>query len=223
MDTDLELKEKILAGDVAAVESFVSINKPMLERFVSSLDASACGASQIFAMASDIISECCSGENPLISKFSGTGGGGIGSWLRTVARYRFYNIMRSPALKKRSDSELALENAVDENDSFAEEAELAAVEALRGAVAYANHVVGLASPTGLVLLRLIHLHGIQGKTLAGLWGKHAAQVSRAVTETMEAFRDEVLGALRAWDPLYEMSWADCAGLCRKHPRLLHGD
>lgn len=221
MESDLELKEKILAGDTAAVELFVSINKPMLERFVSSLDSSACGASQVFAMAGDIITECCSGENPLIGKFSGSGGGGLGSWLRTVARYRFYNIMRAPALKNRSNSELALENAVDE--SIAEEAEMAAVEALRAAVAYANHVVGQASPTGIVLLRLIHLHGIQSKLLASLWGKHASQVTRTVSDTMEAFREEVLGALHAWDPLYEMSWADCAGLCRKHPRLLHGD
>ncbi|MEO7098972.1 MAG: hypothetical protein ABI162_06390 [Luteolibacter sp.] len=223
MDSDLELRARILAGDTTAVESFVSIQKPMLERFVSSLDSTSCGASQVFAMASDIITDCCSGGNPLIGKFSGTGEGGIGSWLRTVARYRFYNLMRSPALKKRTGSETALEDAVDENDAFAEDSELAAVEALRGAVAYANHVVGQASPTGIVLLRLIHLHGIPGTVLASLWGKHAAQVTRRVSDTMEAFRAEVLGALHAWDPLFAMSWADCAALCRKHPRLLHGD
>ena len=222
MDSDLELRARILAGDTAAVEEFVSSQKPMLERFVSSLDSSSCGASQVFSMASDVITDCCSGENPLIAKFSGTGGG-IGNWLRTVTRYRFYNLMRSPALKKRTDSELAVENAVDENDALAEASELAAVEALRGAVAYANHVVGQASPTGIVLLRLIHLHGIQGKVLASLWGKHAAQVTRTVADTTEKFRDEVLSALQAWDPLFSMTWADCAALCRKYPRLLHGD
>jgi DNA-directed RNA polymerase specialized sigma24 family protein len=223
MENDLDLKARILKGDTAAVEEFVAIQKPMLERFVSSLDSSACGASQVFSIAADIITDCCSGENPLISKFSGTGDGGLGSWLRTVARYRFYNMMRSPALKKRSGSETAVEQAADDSDAFAEESELAAVEALRGAVAYANRVVGEASPTGIVLLRLIHLHGIPGGVLASLWGKHAAQVTRRVSDTMERFRDEVLASLQSWDPLFAMSWADCAALCRKHPRLLHGD
>jgi DNA-directed RNA polymerase specialized sigma24 family protein len=223
MESDLDIKQRILAADTAAIEEFVTTYQPMLERFVASLDASSCGSTQILGMASDIIHECCSGTNPLISKYSGTGTGGVGAWLRTVARYRFYNIMRSPGIKKRTDSELALENATDDSDAFQEEAEMAAVEALRGAVAYANHVVGQATPTGLVLLRLIHLHGIQGKVLAELWGKHAAQVSRTVAQTAEAFQQEVMNALKAWDPLYEMTWADCAGLCRKHPRLLHGD
>jgi DNA-directed RNA polymerase specialized sigma24 family protein len=223
MECDLDLKARILAGDTAAVEGFVETYKPMLERFVSGLDSTSCGHSQVFPLAGDIISDCCSGENPLIAKFSGTGDGGLGAWLRTVARYRFYNLVRSPAFKKRADAETALEHAADENDSLAEESELAAVEALRGAVAYANRVVGEASPTGIVLLRLIHLHGIPGNTLATLWGKHAAQVTRRVTDTMERFRDEVLASLHAWDPMFAMTWADCATLCRKHPRLLHGD
>ena len=223
MESDLDLKARILAGEIAAVEWFVATYKPMLERFVSSLDSHSCGASQVFAMAGDIITDCCSGENPLISKFSGTGDGGIGSWLRTVARYRFYNLMRSPALKKRTNADSALDETADESDAFAEDSELAAVEALRGAVAYANRVVGEGSPTGIVLLRLIHLHGIPGSVLASLWGKHAAQVTRRVSDTMEKFRDEVLAALHAWDPMFAMSWADCAALCRKHPRLLHGD
>lgn len=223
MEGDLELKAKILAGDTAAVEEFVATHKPMLERFVSSLDSNSCGASLVFSIANDVITDCCSGENPLISKFSGTGDGGIGSWLRTVARYRFYNLMRSPALKKRMNADTALDEAADESDAFVEDSELAAVEALRGAVAYANRVVGEGSPTGIVLLRLIHLHGINGSVLASLWGKHAAQVTRRVSDTMEKFRDEVLAALHAWDPMFAMSWADCATLCRKHPRLLHGD
>lgn len=223
MENDVELKARILAGETAAVEEFVAGYQPMLERFVSSLDSKSCGASQVFSIAGDIITDCCSGESPLIGKFSGTGDGGIGSWLRTVARYRFYNLLRSPALKKRSGAEAALDHAVDESDAFAEDSELAAVEALRGAVAYANRVVGEGSPTGIVLLRLIHLHGIPGTVLASLWGKHAAQVTRRVTDTMERFRDEVLAALHDWDPMFAMSWADCASLCRKHPRLLHGD
>ena len=223
MESDLKLKAGILAGETAAVEEFVTTYQPMLQRFVSSLDSKSCGASQVFSIADDIITDCCAGEEPLISKFSGTGDGGIGSWLRTVARYRFYNLMRSPALKKRSHADTALDEAADDGDAFAEDSELAAVEALRGAVAYANRVVGEASPTGIVLLRLIHLHGIPGAVLASLWGKHAAQVTRRVSDTMEKFRDEVLASLHAWDPLFAMSWADCAALCRKHPRLLHGD
>jgi DNA-directed RNA polymerase specialized sigma24 family protein len=223
METDLAMKQRILAGETAAMEEFMKIHQPMLERFVASLDTHSCGLSQVSTMAADIVADCCTGDHPLIGKYSGTGDGGLGSWLRTVARYRFYNLMRSPAVKKRSDSREAIDGTADDSEGLAEQSELSAIEALRGAVAHANHVVGEASPTGIVLLRLIHLHGIPGNVLASLWGKHAAQVTRRVTDAMERFREEVLAALRAWDPHFNMTWEDCAALCRKHPRLLHGD
>jgi predicted DNA-binding protein (UPF0251 family) len=66
----------------------------------------------------------------------------------------------------------------------------------------------------LVLLQLVHMHGVTQREIASLWKWHESRVSRHINRTEEKIAELTLRAVKETDPYLELGWQDFVELCR---------
>ena len=81
---------------------------------------------------------------------------------------------------------------------------------LRGALACA---LQQCDQTGLLMLKLVHLHGLTGREIARMWGWHESKVSRTVSHAEDQIRAFTLAEVRRHEPSLDLVWEDLVELC----------
>ncbi|HEY5743773.1 MAG TPA: hypothetical protein VIS99_14680, partial [Terrimicrobiaceae bacterium] len=66
----------------------------------------------------------------------------------------------------------------------------------------------------LVLLQLVHVHGVTQREIASLWKWHESRVSRHIKRAEARIAEDTLRAVRENDPYLELGWQDFLELCR---------
>ena len=66
----------------------------------------------------------------------------------------------------------------------------------------------------LILLQLVHVHGITQREIANLWKWHESRVSRHIKRAEEKIAKLTLQSVRETDPYLELRWNDFVELCR---------
>lgn len=163
----------------------------------------------------DLWSDCVPGdeERPgLLGKFSGRCS--VQGWLATVATNRLIDLKR-----KQQRREATIPSTEEEGTNFFEkvaeptaartESEL--VELLRGALEKAFAACGAE---GLLMLRLVYLHGLSQREVARLWNCHESKISRHLNQALEEIAKETLKTLKARDPWLKLDWQDFVDLCQ---------
>ncbi len=65
----------------------------------------------------------------------------------------------------------------------------------------------------LLMLRLVHLHGLTQREVGRMWGWHEAKVSRSLQSTMDTVRERTLAGLHKADPVLHLEWDDLLEVC----------
>jgi DNA-directed RNA polymerase specialized sigma24 family protein len=71
-----------------------------------------------------------------------------------------------------------------------------------------------ASPEGLVLLRLVYVHGLSQREVGRMLGWSESKLSRFLTAAMKQIEQDTLRELRARDRWLELTWQDFVELCQ---------
>ena len=178
------------------------------------------GASRTDAqdVLADVWADCVPGMNgraSLLDKFSGKCT--LQGWLATVATNRWLD------LKRRQARQVEITQASHEAgqpDPFDRVAAVTSspkedilISLLRESLADA---FARCSPEGLVLLRLVHMHGCTQREMVRMLGWHESKVSRFLSEAMRQIEQQTLAELKRRDPWLELSWQDFVDLCETH-------
>jgi RNA polymerase sigma factor (sigma-70 family) len=67
----------------------------------------------------------------------------------------------------------------------------------------------------LVLLRLVHVHGLSQRALASTWNLPEYSLSRRLTKTMKQIRETTLGHISKTDSWLDLKWEDFLQLCQQ--------
>ena len=66
----------------------------------------------------------------------------------------------------------------------------------------------------LILLQLVHIHGVTQREVASLWKWHESRVSRHIKRTEEKIAKLTLQEVKETDPYLELRWNDFIELCQ---------
>jgi RNA polymerase sigma factor (sigma-70 family) len=70
-----------------------------------------------------------------------------------------------------------------------------------------------SSEEALIMLRLVHMHGLTQREVGKLFGSGEAKISRTLSKAMEDIKTRTLTELKRRDPNLELTWEDFLGLC----------
>jgi RNA polymerase sigma factor (sigma-70 family) len=205
--------QKCVQGDSAALGD-------LRDRFHGTLKAILLARGGNLTETEDILADLWAdcvpdgGERPfLLEKFSGKCS--LQSWLATVATRRWIDLKRKQARRPEAsphNPEQPDENAFDRLPaSVAPVSEDALVDLLRESLKAAFE--GCESEV-MLLLRLVHIHGLTQREIGRMLGWHEAKVSRALSEAMEQIESDTLRELKKRDPWLELTWQDFLDLCQ---------
>src|ERR1041385_5073267 len=169
-------------------------------------------------LLADLWADCVSGqpERPsLVEKFSGRCS--LQGWLATVATNRWIDLRRRQTRR----GETSLANAAGgEGDSFdrlpapvGSVSEGPLVELLRESLRAAFARCGREA---MVLLRLVHIHGVTQREAARMMGWSEFKISRSLSEAMRDIEADTLREVKRRDPWLELTWQDFVDLCETH-------
>jgi DNA-directed RNA polymerase specialized sigma24 family protein len=131
------------------------------------------------------------------------------SWLATVLVHRWLDWVRresrlQPLLADRfRDRHLACSEPQNYSDTE---------DLLRQALQFA---FDRCDAEALVMLQLVHLHGISQRQLAAAWRVSEFKISRLLSKAARGIRDDTLAQLRRCDPLLALGWNDVVDLCSR--------
>lgn len=215
---DLDLTDRAVAGEEAAVKAFQEEYQPMLERVMMSRGLDKVSASDLVA---DVIAECFGagkkGETrPLLEKFEGRSS--LSTWLIRITWNRWLD------LKRRDKFRGNLPVYTDEDDAGAEDQ----FDRVEGANLGENlldddlsALMGNAiksafdslDPGILLMLKLSYLHGISQSVIAQMWQCDQTRVSRALTSAKEQIAEVTMQTIKEADSSLELEWEDFQKLC----------
>ncbi len=161
----------------------------------------------------DLWSDCLPGRTDggsLLEKYHGRVP--LRVWLTTVATHRFFD------LKPREKLNLTV-SARALADGFLPTAyESMTLDPLDGALAQrlrqALAAAFLACPAEpLVMLRLVHVHGVTQREAGRMWCWSESKVSRALANAGRRIRTHTLRSLRQHDPWLHLTWRDVVEVC----------
>ena len=202
-----------MEGDTQA---FALLRSQYHSPLVNVLVGRGANVSEAEELVQDLWGECVPGteDRPcLLEKFSGKCG--FQNWLITVATNRLIDAKRKQARRKT----------------------FVPVDDPEGGTGFFGRIPGPTSPTGenalvellkqsleqaftrcpsegLLMLRLVFLHGLTQRELAGMWGCHEATISRALTQAMGEIEKITMDELKKRDGWLELSWQDFLELCQ---------
>lgn len=214
---DLELVDRAVSGEDAAVRAFQKEYQPMLERVMMSRGVDKIQAQDLVA---DVIAECFgAGKNgrtrPLLEKFEGRSS--LSTWMIRITWNRWLDLKRRdkfrgelPSYQDDDDrggdkfDRIAGENADEKllNDDL--------VELMGRAIktAFAS-----LDPDVLLMMKLSYLHGVSQSEIARMWQCDQTRVSRSLSSAREEIASVTMQTIRQTDADLELTWEDFQKLC----------
>ena len=209
---DVALVERALGGDNAAIRELRDQHHGHLRARLLRRGASETDAEEILT---DLWGDCVMGK---FSRWQPQAGSSLIAWLSSVATNRLIDHFR----KQKFRADTAGRDGGDEDDGAgrSRDAESASsdpaprdaelVRLLRSSLACA---LQKCDQTGLLMLKLVHLHGLTGREVARMWGWHESKVSRTASRTEEQIRELTLLEVHRREPTLELTWDDLLELC----------
>lgn len=213
---DLELTQKVLAGEDDAVRKFQDEYQPTLERVLMSRGVDKVAAEDLVA---DVMAECFGagkkGETtPLLEKFEGRSS--LSTWLIRITWNRWLDLKRRDKfrgeLPEYDDDEV---RGVDKFDRVADEPEDDVIDEDLGDLMQRAIKTAFESlePDTLLMLKLSYLHGISQTVLANMWRVDQTRISRTLTAAREQIAQVTMQEIKAGDPDIKIEWEDFKRLC----------
>ena len=214
---DLDLVDRAVSGDVAAVRDFQETYRPMLERVLMSRGVDRLQAEDLVA---DIIAESFgagkSGQTrPLIEKFEGRSS--LSTWMIRITWNRWLD------LKRRDKFRGELPSYDDDDDRLGDQFDRVAGnnpddELLDSDL---SELMGLAireafdslGPDVLLMMKLSYLHGVSQANIARMWQCDQTRVSRSLTAAREQVAVVTMQRIREADSSLMLEWEDFQKLC----------
>lgn len=214
---DLDLVDRAVSGDVAAVRDFQETYRPMLERVLMSRGVDRLQAEDLVA---DIIAESFgagkSGQTrPLIEKFEGRSS--LSTWMIRITWNRWLD------LKRRDKFRGELPSYDDDDDRLGDQFDRVAgnnpddelldsdlSELMGRAIREAFDSLG---PDVLLMMKLSYLHGVSQANIARMWQCDQTRVSRSLTAAREQVAVVTMQRIREADSSLMLEWEDFQKLC----------
>lgn len=215
---DLDLTDRAVAGEDAAVKAFQEEYQPMLARVMMSRGLDKVSAEDLVA---DVIAECFGagkkGETrPLLEKFEGRSS--LSTWLIRITWNRWLDLKRRDKFRGelpvyKDGNETGGEDQFDRvaganlNENLLDE-DLSALMGRAIKTAFDS-----LDPGVLLMLKLSYLHGISQSTIAQMWQCDQTRVSRALSLAKEQIATVTMTTIQEADSSLELEWEDFQKLC----------
>lgn len=206
------LVELALAGDEPAIRALRGQHHGPLKARLLRRGASETDAEEILT---DLWGDCVMGK---FRRWQPQAGSSLVGWLSSVATNRLIDGFRKEKFYAdgsgcdghEGEGFPSHAHAADgvSHDPPPRDAELARL--LRGALACA---LQQCDQTGLLMLKLVHLHGLTGREIARMWGWHESKVSRTASHAEDQIRKLTLAEVRRREPSLDLVWEDLVELC----------
>ena len=213
---DLDLVDRAVNGDVAAVRDFQETYRPMLERVLMSRAVDRLQAEDLVA---DIIAECFgAGKNgqtrPLIEKFEGRSS--LSTWMIRITWNRWLDLKRRDKFRGELPSYDDDDRSGDQFDRVAgvnpddELLDSDLSELMGRAIREAFDSLG---PDVLLMMKLSYLHGVSQAIIARMWQCDQTRVSRLLTAAREQVAAVTMQRIREAYSSLKLEWEDFQKLC----------
>ena len=211
-EEELLALRKCIEGDNQALATLRDRYHPRLLPILISRGASQTEAEDLLA---DLWGDCVgqSDSRPsLLEKFSGKCG--FQSWLITVATNRLIDIKRKLVRHKTfvmpDDPEGGTTFINKVPGAASAQGESTLINILRTSL---EQAFAKCPSEGLLMLRLVYLHGLSQRELAAMWSCHEASISRALSKAMGGIQEATMAELKKLDSGVELTWEDFVQLC----------
>jgi RNA polymerase sigma factor (sigma-70 family) len=203
---ELDLVERCLGGDDAAINDLKKSHASYLEAILRAYGAAAGEIEEVLA---GLWRDCLVGQvsrDPLFAKYNGASA--LRNWLGAIVVNRWISVKRADSARERAYQRVAVEQPQANGQPDLPDPELSRIleSAIRGALAECD-------AEALVILQLVHSHGINQKEIARLLGWTESTTSRMVRKAEERLSREILRRVRQADAYLEVCWEDFLRLC----------
>ncbi len=207
VSTDLDWVQGCLEDDAVAIARFHEEFSVFLRAFLLKHGANIFETEDIVPQ---LLADCVVGDGvkpPLFSRYNGHSS--LRSWLSVIALNRWISQKRRASLHYRTMARL--ENDAEAMDSRMEDHPESVlhrllVEAIQEALVSIN-------PEEVVLLRLVHTHGISQREVAAVWGWHESKLSRNIKASARKISKLTIEALQKKDSQLSPKWEDFLEIC----------
>ena len=215
LDGERSLARKCQQGDTQALAQLRDTSHTALLKILVSRGASQTEAEDLLA---DLWADCVPGnlEKPsLLEKYSGRCT--LHSWLATVSTNRFIDLKRQQqrrpqVTQNKEDGESTNFLARIPSPSTIQR-ESGLVDLLRDSL---QRAFAGCAPEGLLMLRLVYLHGLSQRELARMWSCHESTISRIISQAMQDIQNNTLKVMKQNDAGLDLRWDDFVELCQTH-------
>jgi len=179
--------------------------------------------SEVEECVGDLWSDCFGGTNTkpaLLTRF--TGDGPLRAWLITVGLHRLIDLARRKRFRREvsADEKTSSPNSIDKipaGNGLSADADLVSLLRTSFKKAFAR-----SNRQQLLLLCLVHLHGIKQKELADIYGCNESTISRWLDGTRKQIYDDTLRGVEALDAAIGLDWREIVQLCETINQELSG-
>ena len=209
--------KQVLDGDESAASSLRACYSDQLKASLCKRGASRTEAEDLLA---DLWADCfgSSGE-PLLMKYEGHCP--LNSWLITVVTNRLIDFKRREAFRRELSCEKSVKNRANDFERSGYFPPRLPDNTLVGLLRQAILNAFAAVPREVVLmLKLVHIHGITQREIGQMWNWHESKVSRTLESARTKIRTAILADLRRADPWLTLEWDDFVELARCAPELI---
>ena len=200
---DLELASRCLGGDIAAL-------KKMQSRYGHDLHAFLRGAGATKSEADELITnlwtDCVAGR-PLLLRYRGTAP--LIAWFKTVLMNDLVDRRRRQSVEKSAND--ALSDLESENKRRRKTADAPLLGIMHHAL---KRAFGSCPAEAVVMLQLVHLHGLTQREVCNIWGYTESKVSRKISSAIRHIAEETMRAIRKADEWLDIQWEDFLDFCR---------
>lgn len=212
---ELDLVQRSLQGEDSAVRALQEEHGGFLKNILRSYGASESDSEEILAVLWVDCVVALPGRRPIFERFHGKSA--LRSWLAAIVVNRWISRRRNRIVRVKAHDEIAASMDAEASaglDPLFDPELLAILEkALREACA-------AAKAEEIVVLHLVHFHGLTQREVAALWGWHESQVSRLLNGAEEQIARSTLGSIARKDPMLDLKWGDLLQLCEGANLLL---
>jgi RNA polymerase sigma factor (sigma-70 family) len=203
---ELDLVERCLEGDSLAINDLKKRQTPHLESILRVYGADAGEVEEVMAaLWRDCLASRVS-RDPLFVRYNGAYA--LRNWLAAIVINRWISLKRADSARERMHQRVAAERTEVTRDPALPDPELSRIleQAIRGALAECG-------AEEMVILQLVHSHGLNQKEIARLLGWTESTTSRTIRRTQESLSRAILKRVGQADPHLEVCWEDFLRLC----------
>lgn len=203
--SDIDLAQRCLEGDDEAIGELRRETAPWLHTCLVAAGASPVEAEELLV---SLWTDCVcgtGGRKPRLTRYRGQCP--LRGWLKVVAVNQLIDHQRRSLRRQTVPLETAAPAGIA--PEFPAEAPLIGImkTAVTGALAQ-------CPAEALVMLQLLHVHGLTQRELARLWNCHESRISRAVARASGELSRAILANVREADPALTIGWDDFTELCQ---------